>query len=162
MNRIFEVDEMLRIGLDWAGFDVSRQSTVNLDTNVRRFQSNFGSSPLVCSALWKDLVTTDIPEARIHPKTSATLDKYLLALYFLKGYPTEEKLAAHSKMCEKVARKWAWLFACKIQALKTKKVSGCCYDATRLLLLCRVSSLLTSSFLVPPCLRLYGQSGGHE
>ena len=86
MNRIFEVDEMLRIGLDWAGFDASRQRTVNRDANVRRFQScYFGSSPLVCSAIWKDLVTSDIQEARIHPGTSATLDKFLLTLYFLKA-----------------------------------------------------------------------------
>lgn len=140
MNRIFEVDEMLRIGLDWAGFDASRQRTVNRDTNVRRFQSYFGSSPLVCSAIWKDLVTSDIQEARIHPGTSATLDKFLLTLYFLKGYPTEEKLAAHSKMCEKVARKWVWIFACKLQALKTKKVSGL------LRLLLRYWSILLAPF----------------
>ena len=123
MNRVFASDEVLQIGLDWAGFDVSRQCTVHRDTNVRRFHSNFGSSPLVCSAVWKDLVTTDIPEARINPGTSATFDKFLLALFFLKCYPTEEILAAHSKMCEKVSRKWVWIFACKIQALKTKKVS---------------------------------------
>ena len=89
MNRIFQVDEVLRIGLDWTGFNVSRQRTVNRDTNVRRFTSNFGPSPLVCCAIWNDLVTTDILEARIHPgtRTSATFDEFLLALFFFEMLP---------------------------------------------------------------------------
>ena len=38
MNRIFQVDEVLRIGLDWTGFNVSRQQTVNRDTrNILSF-----------------------------------------------------------------------------------------------------------------------------
>jgi hypothetical protein len=120
--RIFTADDMLRIGLLCAGFDASRQLRVEGATNVRRFQSYYGSSNLVVSFIWEDLVSkkeTTLPK-------SATFDKFLMALYFLKNYPTEEKLAGMWHTCEKGARKWAWFFVEKIQELKTKKVSWLC------------------------------------
>lgn len=110
------------MGLKRAGFDAVQQQRVKRETNVRRFKSHFGSSPLVYAAIWEDLATTDIPEARISAR--ADLDKFFLGLYFLKEYPTEEKLAGSFDTCEKTARKWAWYFATKIQALKMKKVNG--------------------------------------
>jgi hypothetical protein len=118
---IFLESEILSMGLKRAGFDDVRQQRVKRETNVRRFKSHFGSSPLVYAAIWEDLVTTDIPEARIEATTDP--DKFFLGLYFLKEYPTEEKLAGSFKTCEKTARKWAWYFAIKIQALKKKKVN---------------------------------------
>ena len=57
MNRIFDANEVLRIGLLCAGFDANRHIRVADETNVRHFQSHYGSSPLVCSMIWKDLVT---------------------------------------------------------------------------------------------------------
>ena len=119
MNRIFDANEVLRIGLLCAGFDANRHIRVAEETNVRRFQSHYGSSPLVCSMIWKDLVTAP---GQVLPK-SATFDKFLMALYFLKEYPTKEKLAGMWYTCEKSARKWSWFFVNKIQALQAKKVS---------------------------------------
>ena len=118
---IYLPDEMMMMSLEMAGFDHRRQERVQRATNVRRFKSFYGSSPLVCAAIWEDLVTATIPEAQILPSTSVS--KFFLALYFLKEYPTEEKLAGAFKTCEKTARKWAWYFAQKVQALKEKKVS---------------------------------------
>jgi hypothetical protein len=118
VNRIFNADEVLRIGLLCAGFDTSRQLRVEGATNVRRFQSYYGSSNLVCSVMWEDLVSSqDIK----HPR-NATFDKFLMALYFLKEYPTEEKLAGMWHTCETGARKWVWFYVEKVQALKAKKV----------------------------------------
>jgi hypothetical protein len=113
-HRVFTADEVLRIGLLCAGFDSSRQLRVQRTTNVQRFQSFYGSSPLVCSAIWEDLFI-GLPK-------SASFDKFFMALYFLKEYPTEEKLAGMWHTCEKSARQWVWFFVEKIQALKTKKV----------------------------------------
>jgi hypothetical protein len=62
-----------------------------------------------------------VQEARILPFPGA-LDYFFLSLFFLKTYATEEKLAAFSRSCEKVARKWVWFFVSKLQALKAKKV----------------------------------------
>ncbi len=124
--RLLNDDEMLNIGLEQVGFDLYRQNSVLRATNVLRFVSHYGSTPLVYAAVWKDLTTTEIPEAKIAAGTAP--DKCFLGKYFLKVYPTEEKLAACFKVCKKAARKWALIFACKIQALKAKKVS--CYSSS--------------------------------
>jgi hypothetical protein len=134
------VDGMLRLGLDLAGFHVSRQQLARA-TNIRRFQANYGCSPVVCVAIWEELTTTDIPEARIHPPKSGTLDKFLMTLYFLKVYALEEKLAGVSKLCEKTVRHWIWFFTRKIQALKTKKVRrniSMCFQSPLQLLLTEI------------------------
>ena len=67
------------------------------------------------------IVGSDIQEALIAP-VPGSLDKFLMCLYFLKTYATEEKLSAFSKLSEKGARKWGWYFASKLQALKARKV----------------------------------------
>lgn len=125
MNRIFTEDEVLRIGLLYAGFNAHRQQRVERATCIGRFKSQYSSSPLVCAKIWEDLVTSpDIWENRTHPAAAASFfEKFLMALYFLKSYPTEERLAAMWKTCEKSARKWVWFFVEKIQSLKGKKVS---------------------------------------
>lgn len=116
-------DDFLRIGLDWAGFNAFRQENVNEATNIQRFKSHFGSSPIVYANVWEDLLTTEVDEARINPRSK--VENFFLSLYFLNVYPTEEKLAGLSKTCEMSARKWAWFFARKVQALKVKKVRLC-------------------------------------
>ena len=50
-------------GLVWAGYDRSRQESVKESTNIGRFKSKYGSTPLVCAQIWEDLQTTEIPEA---------------------------------------------------------------------------------------------------
>ena len=123
MNRIFTEDEVLRIGLLFAGFNAHRQQRVERATCEGRFKSQYSSSPLVCAKVWEDLVTSpDIWENQTYPN-AASFEKFLMALYFLKSYPTEERLAAMWKTCEKPARKWAWFFVEMIQALKKKKMS---------------------------------------
>lgn len=120
MARLYTADEILRMGLEQIGFSDDKQERVGRPTNVRRFKAHYGSSPLVVATIWEDLLTTDIPAARIPSKTSP--DKLFLGMYFLKVYPTEEQLAGRFSKCERGARKWAWLFASKIQALKAQKV----------------------------------------
>jgi len=120
MAQLYTADEMLRMGLGQIGLSDDQQNRVKRATNVRRFKAHYGSSPLVLATIWEDLMTTDIPAARIPLKTSP--DKLFLGMYFLKIYPTEEHLAGCFSQCEKGARKWAWSFARKIQALKAQKV----------------------------------------
>jgi hypothetical protein len=64
---LYSPDGMLEMGLELAGFDANKQGRVKRETNERRFKSHYGSSPLVCAAIWEDLMTTTIPEARIVP-----------------------------------------------------------------------------------------------
>ena len=121
MARLYTADEMLQMGLEQIGLSDDQQERVERATNVRRFKAHYGSSPLVVATIWEDLMTTDIPAARIPLKTSP--DKLFLAMYFLKVYPTEEQLAGRFTKCEKGARKWTWSVVRKIQALKAQKVS---------------------------------------
>lgn len=120
-HRIITSEDFLRIGLVLSGFGITRQLTVEPGTNVRRFKSHYGPSPVVCAAIWADLLAAD-KEACIVPVPGA-LDKFFLCLNFLKTYATEEKLSGFSKLHEKTARKWTWFFVSKLQALKAKKVS---------------------------------------
>ena len=101
---VLTAEDFLRIGLDWAGFNAFRRENVTEATNVQRFKSYFGSAPIVCAKIWEELLTTEVDEARINPGR-AKLDNFFLSLYFLKVYPTEEKLAGLSKTFEKSARR---------------------------------------------------------
>ena len=73
--------------------------------------------------IWEDLQTTACPEACIDTEKSDA-DYFLMAIHFLKWcYPTEQQQTGTFKLCEKTARKYAWYFASKVQALKGQKVS---------------------------------------
>ena len=121
---IVTADELLRRGLVLVGFSGARIGNVSRSTNLSRFRSHFGSNPIVYSEIWEDLQTSPFPEARIiTDAVFVYLDSFLLAVFFMKCYPTEAQLAATFKVCEKTARKCCWFFAKKVQALKAAKVS---------------------------------------
>jgi hypothetical protein len=122
MVMILAADEILRKGLTLANFSRRRQAWSLLDSkSVERFKAFFGSHPVVYAAIWEDLQTTEIAEARIDDfKTNA--DQFLMAIHFLKCYPTEAQLAGLFQICEETARKWVWFYVKKIQALKRGKV----------------------------------------
>jgi hypothetical protein len=114
---ILTADEFLRKGLELGGFDRHRQKKVRRAQNLERFRSFCGSNPVVYAEIFEDLQTTEIDEARVDAATLC-VDSFLMALHFLKCYPTENQLSGLLKICEKTARKWAWFYAKKIQALK--------------------------------------------
>jgi len=116
-----EAEIMLR-GLELCGFDRSRQKRVKWETNRRRFKSHYGSDPVVYAQIWEDLQTTKIPEANIL-NVKPCVDSFLMAVHFLKCYPTEKEQEGIFKICDKTARKWGWYYVHKIQALKKQKVS---------------------------------------
>lgn len=122
MVLIVSADEMLRKGLQMGGFDDYRQQRVRRVQNLERFKGLYGSTPKVYSQIFEDLQTTEIAEARVDPKTLC-IDSYLMAIHFLKCYPTENRQSGLFKICEKTARKWAWFYSERIRALKAEKVS---------------------------------------
>ena len=121
MMLILTADEMMHKGLQLLGFDLRRQQKVGPKQNRRRFKASYGSAPLVYAQIWEDLQTTEIPEARIDEK-KVCVDSFLMAVHFLKCYPSEEQRSGIFKICEKTARKWGWYYAAKLQALKREKV----------------------------------------
>jgi hypothetical protein len=114
-------DETMSRGLKIAGFDLHRVGKAGDNLNQRRFRAWYGSNPNVYARIWEDLLMTEIAEARI--PLEADFDHFLMSLYFLKVYPTEEHRSGIFKICEKSARSWSWYFVGKIAALKAQKVS---------------------------------------
>ena len=45
--------EMMARGLELAGFDQSRQSNVRYELNLERFNSFYGTKPIVCAQIWE-------------------------------------------------------------------------------------------------------------
>jgi hypothetical protein len=120
---ILTPDEILQKGLHLVGFDDRRQQNVSRKTNLSRFKVHFGSLPVVYAQIWEDLQTTDVPEARIDTKKDLNVDNFLAAVNFLKSYRTEVERSGTFGVCDTTARKWAWFYATKIQALKKQKVN---------------------------------------
>ena len=134
MVQIYTPDEVLSEGLVVAGFDHARQKRVQRKTNVERFVDYFGVAPAVYAEIWEDLQTTSIvfrasngalvPARMDTTMASVTLQNFLLALHFIKAYPTEKQRAGKSGRCERFMRKWGWYFLERIAALKKKKVKS--------------------------------------
>lgn len=102
-----------------------RENPSTVDT--RRFRSFFGTSPDVCSTLWR----------RLYPTMSQPgfATKHLLwALNFMKCYQTEAVASSAVAQCdEKTLRKWVWIFVESIGNLQRQVASRCDMEC---LLLC--------------------------
>jgi hypothetical protein len=118
---ILAPDDFMSIGLELVGFSEYRQSRAKRSTNLHRFRTFYGSNPIVYANIWEDLLSTDIPEARVS-REDASVRHFLSGIYFLKNYPTDERQSGQFKMCVKTARKWAWFYMEKVQWLKLDKV----------------------------------------
>jgi len=110
--------QMLQRGLRLLGLSARK---LHYSTKVRKFKAHFGSHPNQCATVWKDLLTTDIPAARVAPE-DADLRGFFGALYFLRLYQSEDVRAARFKMNEKTHRELSWLWVGKIAALKDLKI----------------------------------------
>lgn len=119
---ILTPDEILEIGLELVGFDERRRRNATKLTNMNRFKTFYGSLSIVYACIWEDLQTTEIPEARID-NNKMDVTRFLMAIHFLRIYPTETERSGLFKICEKSAREWGCYFVEKIAALKEEKVS---------------------------------------
>ena len=110
---------MLSLGLNFLGFNPARTEKHAAKTNNSHFERAFGANTEACCSIYRDIQVLDIGSATIHkPKP----DHFLLALHWLRRYPTEEANAGMSGLHEDTVRKWAWKYCAAIQALKVYKV----------------------------------------
>jgi hypothetical protein len=114
--------EIMRHGLVCAGYDRIRQERVMGSTNIARFKTKYGSTPLVCAQIWEDLQTTEIPEAHVD-EMYLDLKYFLAANNWLFRYPTDEEQSGSFGKCLTTMRKWKSFYVQKIAALKEQKVS---------------------------------------
>lgn len=93
-------EEWLVLGLQTVGFGPNRQNRSE-ETNLERFVSHFGANPETCCAIFSDLQTTQIEEALV---AKPSIVHFLMAMFWLKTYPSEPTTAATFKVDEKTAR----------------------------------------------------------
>ena len=112
-------EEFLHFGLELVGFSEARQQKVCKNTNLKCFRSSFGISPKSCCCILLDFQTTQIVAACIaKPK----IRYMMMAIYWLRHYPTEVPLSGTFKMDEKTIREHIKKYVRAIQALAGQKV----------------------------------------
>ena len=119
---VFTPHEILEHGLKVVGFDENRISRVGMKKNLSRFRSNYVGHPRVYADLFHRLQTTSIAGARVDCSVlgiEKTLNYFLMSIYFLANYPTEEKMESLMSFgpSDRTFRKHAWDFIKKISLL---------------------------------------------
>ena len=111
--------QMLRLGLSFIGYDEERTNRTHNNKNREHFLKSYGVSPLVCSIIFGDIQVLDIGDDKISkPKPK----HFLLCMFWLKRYQIESILSIIFGYHEETVRKWIWIYARAIQALKPHKV----------------------------------------
>lgn len=90
-------------------------------TNEEDFAACYGPSPLVVSELWRMLQTSTEPAIVLDPKKHFFND-FLIALHWMKLYPTERSRKVTLSVCRVTGRKWSWFYARRIAALKDDSI----------------------------------------
>jgi hypothetical protein len=114
-------EEVLERGLRLLGVTPEERNRRKYWTNELDFVAHFGPSPDVVAALWTNLCTTQVAAAKIDPRKHRLKD-FLVALHWLKVYPTERERKIAIKVGKNSGRKWSWLYVRKIAALKDEVI----------------------------------------
>lgn len=112
IHTVTDVD-VLSVGLSYCGFDAKRQQRVNLDRNLRRFQSFFGIFPTTVAPILKDL--KDANPNFVHKDS-------LMAMNWLYLYDTREVLSGRWGPHENEIGSRVIEYGKEIQKLKAKKI----------------------------------------
>ena len=103
------------------GFDMVNKhrfsNRKSYEAKAEEYKTHFGCKPCVAHAIWRNLLSTDIPEAKLDhgcedPK------RFLWAFHYLKKYPVETEFHGLYGMNRNDAREWIWYFLYKIAALR--------------------------------------------
>lgn len=113
--------KILRRGLRMVGLSKHRIKTWRMRSLVHQFKIHFGAHPKVYKEIWISLQTTAVNRARV-PRAKLDLDYFLMAIYFLRVYPTQEEMVPKFDLCRETIDTWLWYYLEKIQALKEEKI----------------------------------------
>lgn len=119
---IIAPDEMMVKGLLFARYTEESIQRCKDSTNLERFVSRYGSSPIVLCAIWEDLQRSDNPDCHI-PPDKLKLEYFLMSMHFLRRYPTEHERAAATGFHRDTCRDWTWYYVYRIQQLKHEVIS---------------------------------------
>lgn len=118
--QLFSAPDFLELGLELCGFS---QKTINKNsatTKHIRFRDKFYALPNMCALLYIDIQSDDLGLDQI---INPTPEYLLLALFFLKKYPTKHDMAGFIDSCEETALKKSKEYVGAIQALSKKKIN---------------------------------------
>ena len=126
MPFIINPRQMLRRGLCLVNIDQTKQRRRLYKTNVEDFKSFFGKHPVHLCRVWRDLQTTNIPEAFM-PEDEARQPNsfmgFLMANNMLKVYPAHNVRAGlFNGQDRTLTQNLSWYFIHKISALKAQKI----------------------------------------
>lgn len=123
---IINPTQMLRRGLRLIGIRDATQRGRNYQTNVEYFKDHFGKHPLHLCRVWRDLQTTNNPDAHMDATEKYAFLGFLAALNFLKCYQKTKNRVTVFKvnfvLHEKLIRQLSWRFVRRIAALKNEKI----------------------------------------
>jgi len=114
-NQEPDAEFFLHLGLDIAGFTSHR--TTSHVTNLQHYRSEYGSSPKVHVAIFRDmkkLKEDSPPESTKGIHEDADPKHFLWACHWLKNYPKLVQMAAKYKQTEVTCSKWAWYYVEKL------------------------------------------------
>jgi DDE superfamily endonuclease len=119
--------EVLELGLLTTGYTQERIAKNKPERLQDWFQASFGCSSAVVSAMWSDLQTTGIDDARIGDDADddyipISIYDFLNTLEFLKCYQPEKKREGMTNLSAKTLRARSWYYCRKLQELKHEKV----------------------------------------
>jgi hypothetical protein len=116
MAVLFDENDFLKLGLFIVGRRVVKSCKIARD----RFQSSFGTEPVVVADLWHRLMDC----RRWSERNKCKPSHLLWALMFIKTYGKEMDMAARARCDEKTWRKWVWIVLYGINLLKHDVVRG--------------------------------------
>ena len=98
--------EIMTFGLQLLGYSqkqIDRKSKRKHEKNNNRFRASFGIKPHVAAQVWEDLQVTPIKKDKILPE-KMSLEHFLIALHFIKRYPTEKERENTWHKCDRILR----------------------------------------------------------
>ena len=114
----YSKEEFMLLGLQLSGFSYRTIEKNCYATNLSRFKDNYYVTPDTC-----ELLFVDIQSDACKAKVSKPCPRYLLlALYFLKKYPTKHQMAAFLDGSEKTMLTQSRKYVDAFQGLKEKKI----------------------------------------
>jgi hypothetical protein len=118
---ILTEDEMLLAGLKVWHYTEDMLKKGGKKLNNTRFRTEYGADPHVIAQIWEDLQTTNIVEAKL-PPNRRNLQHFLMAVHFLKRYPTQYQLGNLFHVSRDTIHNHYFYYVGLIQGLKKKKI----------------------------------------
>lgn len=122
VTHIVTVQQILQAGLALFYSPARVARVKNNSTNLDRFNTKFGVQPVTACMIYEDLQKTNIDDARIDSPNDISLKFFLISLYYLQKYPTEDVMESTLDISPRYISKMVWQYIGRVQAMKAEKI----------------------------------------